>query len=546
MEPNASLSRRDFVELGSLAAAAAALPALGRVRPARPLELPPEQQNFALAEMTIAQLQDGMKSGKLTSRGITQAYLARIAATNQQGPTLRAVLETNPDALSLADQLDQERKQGKVRGPLHGIPVIVKDNIDTHDKMQTCAGSLALLGNYALRDAGLVERLRAAGAVILAKANLSEWANFRSSRSSSGWSGRGRQCRNPYVLDRNPSGSSSGSAVAASSNLCAAAVGTETDGSIVSPSNACGIVGFKPTVGLVSRAGVIPIAHSQDTAGPMCRTVADAAALLSAMAGVDPRDPATAAAQQHIEADYTRFLDPNGVKGMKIGVQKRPGNNPVIDALVEQAIKTLRDLGAEVVDPAPIETLGQLGSAERDVLNYEFKADLNAYLATMPETVKNRTLADLIAFNEANKDKEMPYFGQEIFLGSQEKGPLTDQVYLDARAKCVDLTRAKGIDATMDKFQLDALMGPGGGPAGLVDLVTLTGGGGGGGSSQFPAVSGYPHITLPAGFYMGLPMGISFYGRAWSEPTLLKVAYAFEQATKVRKAPTFIPTLVLS
>ena len=524
MKPKPSLSRRDFVELGSLAAAAVALPALGRVRPAAPLELPPEQQNFALAEMTIAQLQDGMKSGKLTSRGITRAYLGRIAALDRTGPTLRAVLETNPDALAIADQLDQERKQGKVRGPLHGIPVIVKDNIDTHDKMQTCAGSLALIGNYALRDAALVERLRAAGAVILAKANLSEWANYRSTRSSSGWSGRGRQCRNPYVLDRNPSGSSSGSAVAASSSFCAAAVGTETDGSITSPSNACGIVGLKPTVGLVSRAGVIPIAHSQDTAGPMCRTVADVAALLSGMAGVDPRDPATAAAEGHIETDYTKFLDATRVKGMKIGVQKRQGNNPVIDALVEQAVKTLKDLGAEVVDPAPIEGLGQLGNAERDVLSYEFKADLNAYLATMPDGVKNRTLADLIAFNEANKDKEMPYFGQEIFLTSQNKGPLTDQAYLDARAKCVDLTRAKGIDATMDKFQLDALMGASGGPAGLVDLVTLTGGGGGGGSSQFPAVSGYPHITVPAGFYMGLPMGMSFYGRAWSEPTLIKAA----------------------
>jgi amidase len=534
------------VELGSLAAAATGFPALGRVRPAAPIELSPQQRSFALAEMTIAQLQDGMKSGKLTSRGITQAYLGRIAAMDRAGPTLRAVLETNPDALAIADQLDQERKQGKVRGPLHGIPVIVKDNIDTHDKMQTCAGSLALEGNVALRDAGLVERLRAAGAVILAKANLSEWANFRSTRSSSGWSGRGRQCRNPYVLDRNPSGSSSGSAVAASSSYCAGAVGTETDGSIVSPSNACGIVGFKPTVGLVSRAGVIPIAHSQDTAGPMCRTVADAAALLSGMAGVDPRDPATAAAEGHIEADYTRFLDPNGLSGMKIGVQKRAGQNPLIDDLVERAIKVLREHGAEVVDPAPIEGLGQLGTAERDVLNYEFKADLNAYLATMPDNVKNRTLADLIAFNEANKDREMPYFGQEIFITSQEKGPLTDQAYLDARAKCVEMTRARGIDATMDRFGLDALMGPSGGPAGLVDLVTLTGGGGGGGSSQFPAVSGYPHITVPAGSYMGLPMGISFYGRPWSEGVLIKAAYAFEQATKARKAPTYIPTLVLS
>jgi amidase len=546
MEPTSSLSRREFVELGSLAAAATALPALGRVRPAAPVELPPDQQNFALAEMTIAQLQDGMKSGKLTSRGLTQAYLGRIAAMDRAGPTLRAVLETNPDAPVIADQLDRERKQGKLRGPLHGIPVIVKDNIDTHDRMQTCAGSLALEGNIALQDAGLVERLRGAGAVILAKANLSEWANFRSTRSSSGWSGRGRQCRNPYVLDRNPSGSSSGSAVAASASYCAGAVGTETDGSIVSPSNACGIVGLKPTVGLVSRAGVVPLAHSQDTAGPMCRTVADAAALLSGMAGVDPRDPATAAAEGHIEADYTRFLDPNGLTGMKIGVQKRPGQNPVIDNLVEQAIKALRDHGAEVVDPAPIETLSQLGNAEREVLQYEFKADLNVYLATMPANVKYRTLADLIAFNEANKEREMPYFGQEIFTASQEKGPLTEQAYLDARAKCLELTRAKGIDATMDKFQLDALMGPSGGPAGLVDLVTLTGGGGGGGSSQFPAVSGYPHITVPAGFYMGLPMGISFYGRAWSEGVLIKIAYAFEQATKAGKAPTYISTLVLS
>jgi amidase len=363
MEPTSSLSRREFVELGSLAAAAAAVPVLGRVRPAAPIELPPEQRAFALADMTIAQLQDGMQSGKLTSRGITQAYLSRIAAMDRTGPTLRAVLETNPDALAIAEGLDQERKQGKVRGPLHGIPVIVKDNIDTHDQMQTCAGSLALEGNVARRDAGLVERLRAAGGVILAKANLSEWANFRSNRSSSGWSGRGRQCRNPYVLDRNPSGSSSGSAVAASSSYCAGAVGTETDGSITSPSNACGIVGIKPTVGLVSRAGVIPIAHSQDTAGPMCRTVADAAALLSGMAGVDPRDPATAAAEGHIETDYTRFLDANGLSGMKIGVQKRPGQNPVIDNLVEQAIKVLREHGAEVVDPAPIETLGQLGTA---------------------------------------------------------------------------------------------------------------------------------------------------------------------------------------
>ncbi|OGU34411.1 MAG: amidase [Gemmatimonadetes bacterium RIFCSPLOWO2_12_FULL_68_9] len=540
------MERREFVERSALAAAAVALPALGRMRPVTAPEPLPEQQSFALAEMTVAQLQDGMRSGKLTSRGITQTYLRRIAALDRQGPTLRAVLETNPDALSIAEQLDAERKAGKVRGPLHGIPVIVKDNIDTHDKMQTTAGSLALEGNFAERDAFLVDRLRVAGAVILAKANLSEWANFRSSRASSGWSGRGRQCKNPYVLDRNPSGSSSGSAVAVSASYCAVAIGTETDGSIISPSNACGVVGIKPTVGLVSRAGVIPIAHSQDTAGPMCRTVADAAALLSALTGVDPRDPATAESAGHIAPDYTAFLDANGLRGTRIGVQRRTGPNPVVNQMVEDAIKTLRNHGAEVVDPADLETAGQLGTNERDVLQYEFKADLNAYLATMPANVKYRTLADLIAFNEANKDREMPYFGQETFIACQAKGPLTEQPYLDARAKCIELTRAKGIDATMDKHGLDAMMGPSGGPAGLVDLVTLGGGGGGGGSSQFPAVSGYPHITVPAGFHMGLPMGISFYGRAWSEGVLIKVAYAFEGATKARKAPTFVPTLDLS
>jgi len=515
------VSRREFAELTSLAVAGALLPRL-------PLRAP---QAFALEETTIAQVQDAMKAGRLTSRAITQAYLDRIVALDRQGPSLRAVLEANPDALTIADGLDAERRRGKVRGPLHGIPVIVKDNIDTHDKMQTTAGSLALEGNIAVRDAFIVERLRAAGAVVLAKANLSEWANFRSSRSSSGWSGRGRQCRNPYVLDRTPSGSSSGSAVSVSANLCAVAIGTETDGSIISPANACGIVGLKPTVGLVSRAGIIPIAHSQDTAGPMSRSVADAAALLTAIAGVDPRDPATADAQGHVAKDYTAFLDPNGLKGARIGVQARTGNNPIVD---------------KVLDPAPIETAGQLGTNERDVLQYEFKADLNAYLATMPANVKARTLADLIAWNAANEDREMPFFGQETFIASQARGPLTDQAYLDARAKCVDLTRAKGIDATMDKNKLDAMLGPSGGIASLVDLAGGGGGGGGPGSSQFPAVSGYPHITVPAGFHYGLPLGVSFFGRAWSEPVLIRLAYAFEQATKARKAPEFIPTISLS
>ena len=530
------VSRREFAELTSLAVAGALLPR-------SPFRAP---QAFALEETTIAQLQDGMKAGRLTSRGTTQAYLDRIAALDRQGPSLRAVLETNPDALTIADALDVERRRGKIRGPMHGIPVIVKDNIDTHDKMQTTAGSLALEGNIALRDAFIVERLRAAGAVILAKANLSEWANFRSSRSSSGWSGRGRQCRNPYVLDRTPSGSSSGSAVSVSANLCTVAIGTETDGSITSPANACGIVGLKPTVGLVSRAGIIPIAHSQDTAGPMSRSVADAAALLTALAGVDPRDPATADAEGHVAKDYTAFLDANGLKGARIGVQARSGNNPIVDQVLEQAIAVLKTQGAEVVDPAPIETAGQLGTNERDVLQYEFKADLNAYLATMPANVKPRTLADLIAWNAANETLEMPFFGQETFIASQARGPLTDQAYLDARAKCVELTRAKGLDATMDKNKLDAMLGPSGGIASLVDLAGGGGGGGGPGSSQFPAVSGYPHITVPAGFHYGLPLGVSFFGRAWSEPVLIRLAYAFEQATKARKAPEFIPTISLS
>ena len=533
------ISRREFAELASCAVAGIVLPG-GKRGPSRP------PQALELEETTIAQLQDAMKAGRLSARGVAEAYLGRMATLDRQGPTLRAVLEINPEALAIADALDAERRRGKVRGPMHGIPVIVKDNIDTHDKMQTTAGSLALEGNIAVRDATIVEKLRAAGAVILAKANLSEWANFRSTRSSSGWSGRGRQCRNPYVLDRTPSGSSSGSAVSVSANLCAVAVGTETDGSIVSPANACGVVGLKPTVGLVSRAGIIPIAHSQDTAGPLCRTVADAAALLTVLAGVDPRDPATAEAQGHVAKDYTAFLDAGGLKGARIGVQARSGNNPIVDKVVEQAIAVLKAQGAEVVDPAPVETAGQLGTNERDVLQYEFKADLNAYLATMPAGVKPRTLADLIAFNAANEEREMPYFGQEIFIASQARGPLTEQAYLDARAKCIDLTRAKGIDATMDKYKLDAMLGPTGGIASLVDLAGGGGGGGGGGSSQFPAVAGYPHITVPAGFHFGLPLGVSFYGRAWSEPVLIRLAYAYEQATKARKAPEFTPTISLS
>jgi amidase len=542
MEPKPLHSRRAFLEQGALLAAAA-LPSVGHIASA---PSPSDPQSTSLREMSIAQLQEGMHTGTLTSHGITRAYLQRIAALDRKGPTIRAILETNPDALRIAEHLDAERRAGHVRGPLHGIPVIVKDNIDTHDRMQTTAGSLALEGNVAERDAFLIGQLRDAGCVLLAKANLSEWANFRSTRSSSGWSGRGRQCRNPYVLDRSPSGSSAGSAAAVAANLCAAAVGTETDGSIISPANVNGIVGIKPTVGLVSRAGIIPIAHSQDTAGPMGRTVADVAALLTAMAGIDLSDPATAATASLPSLNYTAALDADGLRGARIGIPyRRTGASPIVDGVVEAAIRTIRERGAEVVDPAEIQTLGQLGDNELDVMQYEFKADLNAYLATMPTTVPYRTLGQLIAFNEAHRELEMPYFGQELFLASEARGPLTDQAYIDARATCLELSRTRGLDATMDKYGLDALMGPSGGPAGLVDLATLARGGGPG-SSQFPAVSGYPHITVPAGFHLGLPVGISFYGRAWSESVLIRLAYAFEQATTIRRPPTFIPTLALS
>lgn len=530
-----ALSRRDFIALGTLAAAGTASQIGGCT---------PVPSILRIQEMSVRQLQAEMGAGRLTSSAITEAYLRRIAAIDRKGPTLRAVLETNPDALRIAAGLDKERREGHVRGPLHGIPVILKDNIDTHDRMQTTAGSFALAGNFAERDAFLVGRLRAAGCVILAKANLSEWANFRSTRSSSGWSGRGGQCRNPYILDRSPSGSSSGSAVAVSANCCAAAVGTETDGSIISPASANGIVGIKPTLGLISRAGVIPIAHSQDTPGPMCRSVADAAALLTAMAGIDPRDPATAAAGGRLSQDYTAFLDAEGLRGARIGIAyRRAGAHPIVDRIVESAIRTLKEQGAEVIDPTEIAVVGQLAACERVVMEYEFKADLNAYLETMPAAVPHRTLQQLIAFNETHRELEMPYFGQEIFIASEARGPLTDQEYLNARSTCIDHSRTRGIDATMDRYGLDALMGPSDGPAEEIDLKTPGGYHGGPGSSRFPAVAGYPHITVPAGFHLGLPLGISFYGRAWSEPVLIKIAYGFEQATRVRRSPTAMPTL---
>jgi amidase len=502
-------------------------------------------QSFELEELTIAQLQEGLRSGRWSARTLTAAYLQRIEEMDQRGPVLQHVLETNPDALAIADRLDQERRAGRVRGPLHGIPVLIKDNIDTADRMHTSAGSLALAGSTAARDAFIVERLRAAGAVLLGKTNLSEWANFRSTHSSSGWSGRGGQGKNPYALDRSPCGSSSGTGGAIAASFAAIGVGTETDGSIVCPSSANGLVGLKPTLGLVSRSGIIPIAHSQDTAGPMTRTVRDAAILLSALAGADPRDPATSASSGHLQPDYTSSLDPNGLRGARIGVARKKvtGYSAAADKLYGSAIDALKRAGATIVDPADIPHLGEYDDTEFTVLLYEFKADLNAYLATLrPGFAK--TLKELIDFNEKNRAREMPYFGQEIFLMAQEKGALTDKEYTDALAKNQRLARAEGIDAVMKQHSLNALIAPTGSPAWTIDL--LNGDHFLGASSTPAAVAGYPTISVPMGFHFGLPVGLTFIGAAWSEPTLLKLAYAFEQIVNQRKPPRYQPVATLS
>ena len=453
------------------------------------------------------------------------------------------MIEINPDALAIAHEADRQRKASGPRGPLHGIPILIKDNISTRDRMSTTAGSLALMGSVPPRDAYLVERLREAGAVILGKTNLSEWANFRSTRSISGWSGRGGLTRNPYVLDRNPSGSSSGSGVAVAANLCAVAVGTETDGSILSPSSFNGIVGVKPTVGLVSRSGVIPIAHSQDTAGPMARTVTDAAILLGGLTGVDPRDEVTAESHAKAHRDYTRFLDREGLRGARLGLARKFfGVHPGADKLVEAAAAEMKRLGAVVTDPADLPAQGGFGDSEETLLCYEFKADLNAYLASLGPEAPVKSLQDLIEFNERNREKEMPFFGQELFLRAEAKGPLTEKAYLDALAKNHRLARAEGIDAVMDPHHLDAIIALTTGPAHVTDWVY--GDRDTGGSTSPAAVAGYPSVTVPAGFIAGLPVGISFFGRAWSEPTLLKLAFAFEQATKFRRPPRFLPSAV--
>jgi amidase len=544
------MDRRDFVRLGGVVGVltlrgkplSAEIIAEGLRQPGAPNDrfaIPP----FALEESTLADLQSAMASGRMTARSITQQYMDRIQALDRTGPTVRAILEINPDALSIADTLDRERKAGKVRGPLHGIPILIKDNIDTADRMTTTAGSYALAGSIALQDATIAARLRAAGAILLGKTNLSEWANFRSTHSSSGWSGRGGQAKNPYVLDRNPCGSSSGTAAAVSANMCAIGIGTETDGSIVCPSSVNGIVGIKPTLGLVSRAGIIPIAHSQDTAGPMTRTVRDAAILLGVLAGVDPRDPATSSSGTRGLTDYTKFLDPNGLRGARIGVARTKffGYSDVTDKLINDAIDAMKASGAVIVDPANIETAGKFDDSEFDVLLYEFKADLNTYLASLGPKAPVRSLQDIIAYNEAHKDQEMPFFGQEIMIQAQAKGPLTEKKYLDALASNLKMSRTDGIDATMDKYKLDAIVAPTGSPAWPTDLINgdhFTGA-----SSTPAAVAGYPNINVPAGFSHGLPVGISFFGRAYSEPTLIKLAYAYEQSTKNRRAPQFIPTL---
>ncbi len=499
----------------------------------------------ALPESSIAELQQAMQGGSRTAVSIAQDYLARIAAIDRAGPTLNAVIELNPDALAIAEALDRERREKGARGPLHGIPVLVKDNLDTADRMRTSAGSLALAESIAPRDAFVVERLRTAGCVLLGKTNLSEWANFRGARSTSGWSGRGGQTKNPYALDRNTSGSSSGSAAAVAANLCAIAVGTETDGSIVSPASICGLVGIKPTVGLVSRAGIIPISHSQDTAGPMARSVADAAALLGAMTGVDPRDAATKGSRGHAHGDYTRFLKADGLKGARLGVVRGCfGSNDRVDRVIEQSIHALRDAGAVIVDPVHIASKDDLGTAEYEVLLFEFKAGLDAYLAGLGPEAKVRSLAELIAFNQQNAAREMPWFGQERLVDAQRKGPLSDSLYRRALARGRRLSRVQGIDAALTAHRLDALVAPTGGPAWLTDYVN--GDHESGSCSSLAAVAGYPHITVPAGQVFGLPVGLSFFASAYSEPALIRLAFAFEQATRARRSPQYLASAPLN
>lgn len=498
-----------------------------------------------MEEMTITEIQENMNAGLLTARKLAQAYLERIEAMDKRGPSVNAVIEVNPDVLTIADSLDREYEAKGNRSPLHGIPILIKDNIDTADKMQTTAGSLALEGSRAPKDAFIVKKLREAGAIIMGKTNLSEWANYRSTHSTSGWSSRGGQTRNPYILDRNPRGSSSGSAVAVAANFCTLAIGTETSGSIVAPATASGIVGIKPTVGLVSRAGIVPIAHSQDTAGPMARTVRDAAILLGALTGIDSEDPATLESEGKSYTDYTQFLDKDGLRGMRLGVARNLLEiTDKVERILRESIEIMRELGAEIIDPANIETAGEIRDVMQVVTSYEFKADLNSYLSKRGQDTPVHSLKEIIEFNKRNRERVMPYFGQEKMLQSEERGTLTSEEYLRAQREKLRLSRTDGIDATLKKYRLDAIISPTGGPAGLIDLIN---GDHNLGSSASPAAAaGYPHITTPAGYIYGLPINISFFAGAYSEPELLRMAYAFEQVTRVRRTPQFLSTANLN
>lgn len=502
------------------------------------------QDSQDVAWRSVTELQQDMDAGKLTSKALVQDDLTRIQQLDQSGPMLRSVLEVNPDALRIAGKLDAKRHSS--HGPLYGIPVLLKDNIDTGDHTLTTAGSLALMDAPAPKDAALVTRLRKAGAVVLGKANLSEWADFRSGHASSGWTGRGGQTRNPYALDRNPCGSSSGSAVAVAAGLVPVAVGSETDGSIICPASMNGIVGIKPTLGLVSRSGIIPISHNQDTAGPIARNVTDATILLSALAGSDPHDPATTEADKHA-TDYTRFLDPRGLRGKRIGVVRQlAGNEPNADRVLDEAIAVMKAQGAIIVDPVTLPHLTELGDPEMTVMLYDFKHDINAYLAGRKH-LKVKTLADLIAFNKKESVREMTWFGQDLFEQAQAKGPLTDKAYLDALNKTKQFSGPQGIDAALQANHLDALLSPSWGPAYLTDLVLgdhiVSGNPTIGGASQPAAVAGYPSITVPAGWAHDLPVGIVFFGTKWSEPTLISIAYGFEQHTHAWQAPKFLTTV---
>ena len=502
---------------------------------------PGAPHEFELNEVTIDQLQEAMREGKYTSRAIAELYLKRIAEVDNDGPVLNSIIEVNPEALVIAEALDKERKEGKVRGPLHGIPVLLKDNIDTADKMMNTAGSLALEGNFPDKDAFIVKKLREGGAVILGKTNLSEWANFRSSRSSSGWSSRGGQTKNPYVLDRNPCGSSSGSGAAVAANLCAIAIGTETNGSIACPSSVNGIVGIKPTVGLLSRSGIIPISHTQDTAGPMTRTVRDAAIALGVLAGIDAEDPITQQSEGKAHRDYTGFLEAEGLKGKRIGVEKSfLKAHEAIDELLKQAIDTLKLKGAEIVEVDFLEKVKEASNDEYKVLQYEFKDGLNRYLAKVKGPIKS--LKDVIDFNNQDEARAMPFFKQEILESSEKKGPLEGKEYKEALKKILSISR-NGIDGMLKEHRLDALCGPTNGPTWCIDLVNgdfFTGYG----MYSSASIAGYPHISVPMGMVHGLPIGLTFLSSAYHEPELLTIAYAYEQASKKREAPKFISTAI--